>query len=92
MVFVQTLVKAGQTLGMQLMIVGSVSIVGNLYSVDLRLIDVETSAILNTATKDIESDIGELSWYHSLVTVKLARGLESKWEFRKEKIEAGMSG
>ena len=53
----ECMVEVGQILGMQLMVGGSVSKVGNLYSIDLRLIDVETSAILSKATKDIEGKI-----------------------------------
>ena len=53
----ECMVEVGQILGVQSMVGGSVSKVGNLYSIDLRLIDVETSAILSKATKDIEGEI-----------------------------------
>ena len=53
----ECMVEVGQILGVQSMVGGSVSKVGNLYSIDLRLIDVETSAILSKATKDIEGKI-----------------------------------
>lgn len=56
----ECMIEAGQILGVQLMIGGSVSKVGNLYSVNIRLIDVETSEILNKATEDIYGSIEDL--------------------------------
>ena len=34
--------------------------------------------------QNIESDIEELSWYNSLVTIKIERAINSKWKFKKE--------
>ncbi|MBL7073859.1 PEGA domain-containing protein [candidate division KSB1 bacterium] len=56
----ECIVQAGEILGVQLMVGGSISKVGNLYSIDLRLIDVETSAILGESTEDIEGGIEDV--------------------------------
>ena len=53
----ECIVQAGEILGVQLMVGGSISKVGQLHSIDLRLIDVETSAILGKSTKDIKGTV-----------------------------------
>lgn len=54
------LVEVGKLLNVRQIIAGSVSKVGNIYSVELRLIDVETSEILLATVEDIEDSIEEL--------------------------------
>ena len=56
----ECLVEAGKLLNVQLMLGGSVSKVGDYYSIELRIIDVESGAILSVASVDIEGDIGKV--------------------------------
>ena len=48
----ECMVQAGQILGVQRMVGGSVSRLGALYTISLRLIDVETSRIVSVGTAD----------------------------------------
>jgi TolB-like protein/opacity protein-like surface antigen len=50
-------VKAGQILGVSLIVVGSVGKIEGMYSITTRIVDVETAEYRNTATLDIDSDI-----------------------------------
>ena len=50
-------VEAGRMLGVKKMIAGSVNLVGNLYSIYLRMIDVETGEMVATASADCECPI-----------------------------------
>jgi len=53
-------VEAGQLLGVEKMLAGSVSKIGEIYSVELRLIDVESGKIEKSDSYDMEGDIGKL--------------------------------
>ncbi len=53
-------VQIGQLLGMELMVAGDVGLLGNTYSIDLRLIDVTTGKIIQTETQDYEGKIDGL--------------------------------
>ncbi|MFP4548277.1 MAG: DUF2380 domain-containing protein [Fidelibacterota bacterium] len=53
-------VEAGQLLNVEQMITGSVSRIGRIYSVEVRLIDVETSKILAVGVADIRGGIEEV--------------------------------
>ncbi len=55
------LVEVGQLLGVQLMLAGSITRINDkFYSVDMRLINIETGAIENTATHDEEGTVDKL--------------------------------
>ncbi len=54
----ECVVEVGRIVGVKKMIAGSVSKVGEIYSVSIRLIDVETSKIEGTAIEDIEGTLG----------------------------------
>ena len=54
------IVAAGQILGVAQMVAGSISKVGEVYSVSARVVDVETGKIIKVATYDHEGKIGEL--------------------------------
>jgi len=54
----ECVVEVGRIVGVKKMIAGSVSKVGEIYSVSIRLIDVETSKIEATAIEDIEGSLG----------------------------------
>lgn len=56
----QCLVELGQLANAQQMVGGSVSKVGNVFSVSARLIDVERGEIVRTAIYDYRGDIGDL--------------------------------
>jgi len=53
-------IEAGQLLNVEQMITGSVSRVGEIYSVEVRLIDVETGKILAVGVADIRGGIEEV--------------------------------
>jgi hypothetical protein len=53
-------VQVGQLLGVQQMIGGSISLVGETYTTSIRLIDVETGEIVKVATYDYKGPIDEL--------------------------------
>lgn len=54
----ECVVEVGKIVGVKKIIAGSVSKVGEIYSVSIRLIDVETSRIEATAIEDIEGALG----------------------------------
>ncbi len=56
----ECLVEAGKLLNVELMLGGSISKVGDYYSIELRIIDVETGAILSVASVDIQGNIGKV--------------------------------
>ena len=53
-------VELGRMLGAKYMIVGSISKVGNTYSISTRIVNVETGSILHTTTYDYKGEIDEL--------------------------------
>lgn len=54
------LVEVGQLLNMQHMVAGSVSKVGDVYSIEVRLIDVGTGEIIAATVEDITGSLGDL--------------------------------
>jgi len=56
----ECLVKAGKILGARIMVGGSFSKVGDIYSVSARVIDTETSDVLAYIDYDFDCEIGEL--------------------------------
>ena len=54
------IVEAGQLLGVKKMLAGSVSKVGDIYSVELRLIDIMSGKIEKSDSYDMQGDIGQL--------------------------------
>ena len=52
-----TVIEAGQLLGVQKMVAGSVGKIGSLYNVNLRMFDVETGRIENNVSKRYEGKI-----------------------------------
>lgn len=53
-------VEVGQVLGAQWMMTGSIGKIGQTFTVDLRIINVETSAIDRTASYDIRGEIDQM--------------------------------
>ena len=56
----ECVVEVGKIVGVQQMVGGSISKVGNVFSVSARIVNVETGVILQMATYDYEGKIGEL--------------------------------
>jgi len=56
----ECLIEAGKLLNVELMLGGSISKVGDYYSIELRIIDVETGEILSVASVDIQGSIGKV--------------------------------
>ena len=53
-------IEAGNMLGVQQMIGGSIGKVGNIYTVSARVIDIETGEVIKSANYDHIGDIGQL--------------------------------
>ncbi len=53
------IVEAGQLLGVEMMLAGSFSLVGATYSVEMRLIDIETGTITKSANFDMRGEIDD---------------------------------
>ena len=72
-------VQAGQLLGVQYMVAGSVGKIGSLYTIFLRLIDVESGEITASATADCRGSIEEVATNTTTEAVaKLLGGSGSK--------------
>jgi len=56
----ECVVEVGQLLGVQQMISGSIGKVGDVFTVSVRIIDIQTGEILKTTDYDIKGDIGEM--------------------------------
>ena len=54
------LVEVGQLLNVQHMVAGSVSKVGDVYSIEIRIIDAQTGEITAAAVEDIAGSLGDL--------------------------------
>ena len=50
-------VQVGQLLGVQEMIAGDIGKIGQIYTIDIRVIDIETGAVLKTYNKDYKGEI-----------------------------------
>lgn len=50
-------VEIGQLLGAELMLAGSIGKVGNTWTIEMRIVDVETGAIVRTASYDTRSEV-----------------------------------
>jgi len=53
----ECMVEAGKILGVQILIAGSVSKVGNMYTISIRSIDVASGTVINMAAVDYEGNI-----------------------------------
>jgi TolB-like protein len=56
----ECLVRVGRLLGVQEMIGGSISLVGGIYTVSARLIDVETGEMLGVSDFDLRGELGDM--------------------------------
>ncbi len=54
------LVEVGELLNVQQMVAGSVSKVSNIFSIELRLVDIETGKIVAATVEDITGSLGDL--------------------------------
>lgn len=76
-------VEAGQLLNVKQMVAGSIGRIGNVYSITLRLIDVKTGSIVNTAKHDYQ---GELSEMLTGVIPEIARELSPQRKSKPKKV------
>jgi len=65
------IVEAGQLLAVEQMVVGSISKVGQTYSVTARLVGVEKGNLIGVGTCDLKGDIGDLMTCLSDVSAQL---------------------
>ncbi|MEJ2053176.1 MAG: PEGA domain-containing protein [Calditrichaceae bacterium] len=65
-------VEAGQILGVEEMITGSIGKIGRLYTIDIILIDVETSKIIKSITRDYQGEIEGLVSLMQSITNELS--------------------
>jgi len=57
---VQCAIEIGQLLNVTVMVAGSIGKIEEIYSLSIRMIDVETGAIVRTATRDYEGKLSEI--------------------------------
>ncbi len=74
----ECLVNIGQLIGVEQMIGGSISKVGSVYSVSVRIISVETGEIVKTGTYDYEGNIGNLLRFGMKNVAMILTGTRSK--------------
>jgi TolB-like protein len=65
-------VEAGQILGVEEMITGSIGKIGRLYTIDIVLIDVETARIIKSITRDYQGEIEGLVALMQSITNELS--------------------
>jgi hypothetical protein len=83
----ECVIEAGKLIGVRLMIVGSIGKIGDLYTVNTRIIDIQTGRVIRTAVDDCDCKIEEvLTKAMKRVAEKLTgeRAAEKKREVRKE--------
>lgn len=69
-------VEIGQLLGAQLMLAGSFGKIGTVYTIDMKIIDVETGRVLRTTSYDSEGTINRLLTEGVAVAVRRIAGVE----------------
>jgi TolB-like protein len=57
---VECAIEIGQLLNVRVMVAGSIGKIEEIYSLSIRMIDVETGAIIRTATRDYEGKLSEV--------------------------------
>jgi len=57
---VECAIEIGQLLNVNVMVAGSIGKIEDIYSLSIRLIDVETGVIIRTATRDYEGNLSEV--------------------------------
>ena len=68
----ECMIEVGQILNVHHMIGGTVGKIGNVYTLDVRMIDVETSQILGSVSQDHEGDVSGLLQAIKLTAVQFA--------------------
>ncbi len=79
------MVEAGQLLGVQFMLAGSISLIGSTYSVEMRFINIETGKIFKAANYDMEGTIDQLLTYGMIRSINILLGKEMAFEVKKSK-------
>ncbi len=70
------MVEAGQLLGVELMLAGSISLVGSTYSVEMRLINIGTGEIQKSASYDMRGQIDDLLTKGMEKAANILQGIE----------------
>ena len=74
----ECIIELGKMLSAQQIVIGSVSKVGQTYSISLRMVSVETGKLMTTATEDVRGDIDKvLTESSKKVANQLADGLDT---------------
>lgn len=81
-------VQIGQLLGVEVMIAGDIGKMGQMYTIDLRMIDVSTSKILLTKSEDYKGDIEGLLTVMKLIANDFA-GIKTEGRSKGAIIVAG---
>lgn len=68
----ECVVEAGQILGVEQMITGSIGKIGRLYTIDIVLIDVQTAKIIKSITRDYQGEIEGLVSLMQSITNELS--------------------
>jgi hypothetical protein len=79
----ECMVEVGQILNVERMIGGSVGKLGNVYTLDLRMIDVETAQILESFSEDHRGELGDL-----LDVIKQIANRFALWTEEKQRVHA----
>ncbi len=72
----QCAVEAGRLLGVERIIAGSIGMVGQTYSINIRMIDVESGVILNTRNVDYRGSIDDVLSSQLRIAARRIAGLE----------------
>lgn len=83
-------IEAGQILGVEEMITGSIGKIGRLYTIDIVLIDVQTARIIKSITRDYQGEIEGLVALMQSITNELS-GLQKPQTTPKKKIEISVN-
>ena len=70
----QCVVEAGKILGVEQIVAGNIGKIGKLYTLSIRLIDIETGEVLKTATTDCECSIENVLLYSVKNVVQIITG------------------
>ena len=84
----ECIVEVGRLVGVEQIVGGSISKVGELYSINSRIVSVESSKIINIATYDYESKISDLMRYGMRNVARKLAGLKVEETVRQQPVSA----
>ncbi len=90
---VECAIEMGQLLNVTVMVAGSIGKIEEIYSLSIRMIDVETGAIMRTATRDYEGKLSEvLTDVIPEISQELAESKSVATDTKEEKIPVSVMG